>query len=268
VLTAQTLLEDDGIRLADVACSYRAGRGDAIEHRTTHALVFVRRGCFLRTTYRGECLLDPTLAYATTPGQEERIDHPHDGGDDCTYLELAPEVAASLRGGDPALPSRPLPTSPAVDLEHRLLLAAARRGADRHELTERAIALAAAALERDDAGRVASGRPATARARRAVVEEARERLLADPDQPLPELARRVAVSPHHLSRLFHALTGTTISRHRMRLRVRAALERLAGGERDLARVAFESGFADQAHCSRVIKAELGTTPSALRAALA
>jgi len=267
MLKRSTLLDDAGVTLADVACRHRAGRGDAIELRTTHALVFVRRGCFVRAVHGDERLLDPTVAYATTPGLEERIDHPLQGGDDCTYLALVPELVAALWGGDPALPARPLPTSPAVDLEHRLMLAAARRGEDRHEVTERALALAAAALERHDADRVASGRPATARARRALVDEARERLLADPDQSLPELARRLAVSPHHLSRLFHALTGSTISRHRLRLRVRDALERLAGGERDLARVAAEAGFADQAHCCRAIRAELGTTPSALRAAL-
>ena len=267
MLTARTLLDDDGVTLADVACRHQPGRGGAIELRTAHALVFVRRGCFVRAADGDERLLDPTVAYATTPGQEDRIDHPLQSGDDCTYLALAPELVAALWGGDPALPTRPLPTSPAVDLEHRLLLAAARRGDDRHEVTERALALAAAALGRHDADRVASGRPATARVRRAIVDGARERLLADPDQSLPELAHRLAVSPHHLSRLFHALTGSTISRHRLRLRVRGALERLAGGERDLARVAAEVGFADQAHCCRVIRAELETTPSALRAAL-
>jgi AraC-like DNA-binding protein len=267
MLTARTLLETDGVRLADVACRHAPGRGKELERRAEHAIVFVRRGCFVRSVGGNDCLIDPTLAYATNPGQEERFDHPHADGDDCTWLALDDELAAGLWGGDPSLPSRPLRIAPAVDLEHRLLLAAGRRGADRHELTERALALAATTLERDDAARVASGRPATERARRAVVDDARERLLADPDQSLPELARRVAVSPHHLSRLFRALTGQTVSRHRLRLRVRAALERLGGGDRDLARVAAEAGFADQAHFSRVLRAELGTTPAALRAAL-
>ena len=133
---------------------------------------------------------------------------------------------------------------------------------------ERAIGLAAAVLERDAPARVASGRPATDRARRAVVEQAREALMADPEQSLPDLGRRLAVSPHHLSRVFRALTGVTVSRHRMRLRVRAVLERLGGGERDLARLAADAGFADQAHLCRVVRAETGTTPSALREALA
>jgi AraC-like DNA-binding protein len=45
------------------------------------------------------------------------------------------------------------------------------------------------------------------------------------------------------------------------------LERLAGGERDLARLAADVGFADQSHLSRVIRSETGVTPSMLRRAL-
>jgi AraC-like DNA-binding protein len=268
VLTARPLLHRDGVALADVACSHGAGRGEDDERRTEHGIVFVRRGCFVRSVDGNACVLDPTLAYGANPGQVERIDHPHPGGDDCTYLGLAPGLAASLWGGDPQLPARALPTTPAIDLEHRLLLAAAGRGADRHELVERSLALAALTLERDDAARVASGRPATQRGRRLLVDDAREALVADPDRSLPELARTLSTSPHHLSRIFRALTGHTISRHRMRLRVRAALERMAGGERDLARLAADVGFADQAHLTRVIRSETGTTPSALRHALA
>jgi AraC-like DNA-binding protein len=84
---------------------------------------------------------------------------------------------------------------------------------------------------------------------------------------LIELAQAVAVSPHHLSRIFHAETGETLSRYRNRLRVRVALERLADGEERLTRLAAELGFADHAHLTRVVRDEVGTTPSALRAAL-
>jgi AraC-like DNA-binding protein len=268
VLTARTLLHRDGVTLADVSCTHAAGRGAEDDRRSSHSLVFVRRGCFVRSVDGDECLLDPTLAYGSNPGHTERIDHPHDHGDDCTWLRIDADLAAALWGGDPQLPARPLSTTPPIDLEHRLLLAAADRGADEHELVERVVGLAAMTLERDDPSRVASGRPATQRARRALVHAAREALVADPDQSLPELGRRLAISPHHLSRIFRALTGATISRHRMRLRVRAALERLADGERDLARLAADAGFADQAHLCRVVRDETGTTPSALRQALA
>jgi AraC-like DNA-binding protein len=123
-------------------------------------------------------------------------------------------------------------------------------------------------LEQAGPGRVAAGRPATAQARRALVDGAREALGDNPERSLPDLARALAVSPHHLSRVFHAATGHTISRHRMRLRVRSALERLAGGERDLARLAADLGFADQSHFCRVVASETGHAPSALRHALA
>jgi len=128
--------------------------------------------------------------------------------------------------------------------------------------------LASEVLERAEPGRVAAGRPSTVQARRQVVGAAREALAESPRAGVIELARRVAVSPHHLSRVFKAETGETISRYRNRLRVRLALERLAAGEPCLARLAAELGFADQAHLARVVRQELGTTPSLLRERLA
>jgi AraC-like DNA-binding protein len=258
----------DGAQVLDVACRHPAGRGQPGEQTAGHALVLVRRGCFARSADGEETLLDPTVAYCMSPGQEQRYDHPHGHGDDCTALFFERDLIASIWGGDPGLPAGPLPISPSVDLEHRLLLAAARRGADPHDLFERAIALVARALEQVDCSRVAAGRPATARARAALADAAREALAAEPDRSLSDLARALSVSPHHLSRVFCAATGHTVSRHRLRLRVRAALDRLAGGENDLARIAADAGFADQSHLSRVLRQETGHTPAALRRALA
>ena len=268
MLSARTLLRHDGVEIADVACRHTRGRGHAGEQAGGHAIVFVRRGCFLRSADGVETLLDPTLAYCMNPGQEQRYDHPHDHGDDCTSLTLAPDLVASLWGGGQTLPSVPLPTSPEIDLEHRLLLSAGHRGGDQHETLERAIVLTAQVLEQADPRRVAAGRPNATRARRAVADGTREILAANPERSLPYLARELAVSPHHLSRIFRTETGHTISRHRMRLRARGALEQLAGGERDLARLAADLGFADQSHLCRVVREETGHTPSALRHILA
>ena len=263
MLSARSIFDGEGVRVWDVACRHGAGRGSA-EHAGGHAIVFVRRGCFVRSADGVDAVLDPTVAYCMNPGEEQRFDHPHRHGDDCTSVALDADVAAGLWGGDPALPAGPLPVAPALDVEHRLLLAESLRGED---VSERALNLVARALEAVGPRRVASGRPATTRARRALADAAREALAERPDRSLVELARLLAVSPHHLSRVFRAQTGHTVARHRMRLRVRAALDRLSGGERELARLAFELGFADQAHLTRVVRAETGATPSALRAAL-
>jgi AraC-like DNA-binding protein len=267
VLQTHTVVERDGVTIRDISCRDAATGSYASEHASAHMLVFVRRGCFVRTSRGEESVFDPTVAYCANPGDEERFDHPHGGGDDCTAVCFDPSVAVSLWGDDARWPSGPLPTSPQLDLEQRLLVSTGRRGADLDELVERAITLAARTLELPDRGRVAVGRPATAGARARVVRDAREALAADPDLSLPDLARAVAVSPHHLSRIFRRATGRTISRHRMRLRARAALERLAGGERDLARLAADVGLADQSHLCRVMQAETGAAPSALREVL-
>jgi AraC-like DNA-binding protein len=268
MLSTRALFGGDGIQLADVACSHERGRGHTDEQSDGHALVFVRRGCFVRSADGLESVLDPTVAYCMNPGEEQRFDHPHDDGDDCTWLGIDAELAASLWGGDPTLPSAPLAISSAIDLEHRLLLTAAAAGASSHELLERAVLLTARALERADPQRVAAGRASTKRAHRTLADGVRELLAANVECSLQDLARALAVSPHHLSRTFRATTGHSISRHRMRLRTGGVLERLAGGERDLARLAADFGFADQSHLCRVVRAEAGDTPSALRAALA
>jgi AraC-like DNA-binding protein len=269
MLDAHPVFVTDRLGIYDVACHHGSGRGQSVEYASGHAIVFVRRGWFVRAADGTESLLDPTLLYCINPGQEQRYDHPHDDGDDCTMVMLEPGLAASIFGGEPALPSTPVPTCPQTDLDHRMLLAASRRiSQDRDELLEQAITLVADVLEQAEPPRVASGRPTTLTARKALADGARELLAEDPDASLTELAQTLAVSPHHLSRVFRSITGHSIARHRMRLRARTAAERLARGDDDLARLAADLGFADQSHLCRVLRSEIGTTPSALRHALA
>jgi AraC-like DNA-binding protein len=268
MISERALLDREGVQIADVACRHPRGHGRDIQVADRHAIVFIRRGCFVRRADGVERLLDPVGIDCINPGQEHRYDHPHSGGDDCTSVRLSPDLVASLWGDDPTLPTSLLPSSPKLDLEHRRLLAAARRGHDAHELIERTISLVAATLEHVDPDRVAAGRPATMRGRRVLEDAAREALAADSSRSLTDLAGLLGVSPHHLSRIFHAITGHTISRHRTYLRARLALERLANGEPNLGRLAADIGFADQAHLSRVIHRETGHTPSALRRLLA
>ncbi len=268
MLSVRPLLRSERLEIADVVCTHGQGRGPDTELAGGHALVLVRRGCFVRSADGRAATLDPTLAYFISAGEEQRYDHPHDGGDACTSVALAPSLLAELWGGDPCLPAVPLPVPPALDVAHRRLLTAVRADADGGDAGERATELVAAMLEQVDAYRVASGAPRPARLRRALADGARELLAERPGRSLDTLARTLAISPHHLSRVFREVTGETISRHRMRLRTRAALERIADGERDLARVAVDAGFVDQSHLCRVVASETGETPSALRAALA
>jgi AraC-like DNA-binding protein len=256
VLHARTLLRGGGLEVCDVRCRHEQGAGATELHSGRHAVVFVRRGCFVRRADGRDAVLDPTRAYTMVPGEEHRYDHPHGDGDDCTALFLDGDLLADV----PELPRGAVPTTPDVDLAHRRMLAAVRRGDDPDEALEPALALVFAVLA--DVGSAPTARSTPAR--RRLADAARSALAADTDVSLVELARQLAVSPHHLSRVFRAETGETVARHRMRLRARRALEALAEGEHDLARLAADTGFADQSHLCRVLRSETGTTPSALR----
>jgi AraC-like DNA-binding protein len=108
-------------------------------------------------------------------------------------------------------------------------------------------------------------RAATAVVHRRLVAEARE-VLADGRYAygLSEIAARVHCSPHHLSRVFRAVTGETLTEHRNRMRVRAVLGDLQDGADCLRTLAAHYGFADQAHLTRVVRRHLGRPPSAVQ----
>jgi AraC-like DNA-binding protein len=249
-----------------VECNCGTSGWSEPEKVARYGIVFVREGCFRRRLNGTDSFVDPTVVYFERPDDEQQIAHPA-GGDLCTVLYLSEGMLAAIWGGVPGLPGEPLASDARTDLRQRLLLAALLRG-DPADVEELVVGLASDILERSAPTRVASGRPATRRARRSAVSAAREALAESPRTGLIELAQRVAVSPHHLSRVFKAETGMTISRYRNRLRVRLALERLAAGEPCLARLAADLGFADQAHLARVVRRELGATPSRLRDRLA
>jgi AraC-like DNA-binding protein len=262
VLAKKPLAEGSDFVLETVECRCGPSGWSPPEAVARFGIVFVRDGCFNRRLNGTDFFVDPTVVYFERPDDEQQIAHPA-GGDSCTALYLADAMLASIWGGEPGLPEEPLATDAETDLRLRLLLGAAVRG-DCGDVAEVVVDLAAEVLDRSEPKRVAAGRPATTLARRRVVGDAREALAENPRAGVVELARSASVSPHHLSRVFKAETGQTISRYRNRLRVRIALERLAAGEPCLARLAADLGFADQAHLARVVRRELGETPSSLR----
>ena len=61
--------------------------------------------------------------------------------------------------------------------------------------------------------------------------------------------------------------GETISGYLLRLRLAAALHRIAEGERNLARLAVELGFSHHSHFSARFRSVFGCTPVRARGAL-
>ncbi|MBG0777864.1 MAG: AraC family transcriptional regulator [Desulfovibrionaceae bacterium] len=86
----------------------------------------------------------------------------------------------------------------------------------------------------------------------------------DEDVSLADVARAAHLSPFHLVRVFEREYGLTPHAYRIQVRVRAARALLATGMR-LADVAAATGFADQAHLTRLFKRITGVTPGRWRA---
>lgn len=268
--------------LFDVAC--RAGRSErgAEELAAAHEIVFPRRGVFCRHfDSRRDAVADPNHVLFFRRGEPYSVSHPADGGDDCTVIALSRSAASEIasardpRAGerpDAPFPAAAAPSGPRLHLAQSRLVRAARRGDDPLAIEERLLATAAlafaAAGDRDPKGarRRRRARESTRRAHRdlafavkaLLASRFRERL------SLADVAWAVHSSPFHLARVFRRETGSSIHRYLDRIRLRAALERLAHGERDLASLALDMGYATHGHFTERFRREFGLPPSAYR----
>jgi AraC-like DNA-binding protein len=216
-------------------------------------VVLVRRGRF-RLRSQGSLLsVDSTAGYLQARGQKQQFSHPG-GGDVCTSVTLTTD----------ALTDRPwhgvgtVRVDGHLELAHRMLLRSA--GDVAFGAAEALVNLIGLALrDQPDAAFPGPGR-------RELAERAREAIRSgDPGSTdLAGLARLLETSPSHLSRTFRHHVGMTVSRYRNRVRVSRSLSRIEDGDGDLAALAADLGFSDQAHLSRVMKTELGHTPGQVR----
>lgn len=226
-------------------------------------------------------VVDPTRAVLHGPGTAYRTTHPYGCGDrGCNVaierramLEAVAEVdarqAAAWRRG--AMPPVQLAVSPARGFVRQVLLARrARRRLPLEPLAveEGTLALVAAVARQLCAAPAAKTavRADTRRAHARTAEAARAMLDAQFTEPLTiaAVARAVGASPFHLCRVFRRGTGMPIHAYLTRLRLAAALDRVAEGEADLARLALDTGFASHSHLSTAFRRAFGLAPSDAR----
>lgn len=257
MLTSELLFDGDLVRVADVACAAPASPCGGEEATSAPEVVLPLRGVFeVRRGRRVSVFADANTALLLGADDPYRVAHPVDGGDRCLALAFRPELIEEAFGG---VGSRHALVDARARLNALELTSAMRGGGfDALALEEGALALLSA---------LARERPIRSDAR---VESVRCLLAAAPAAPwrLASVASAVHVSPFHLARQFRASAGESIGGYLTRLRLGLALERLAGGEEDLGRLALGLGFASHSHFSARFRAAFGTTPSAARGRLA
>jgi AraC-like DNA-binding protein len=78
---------------------------------------------------------------------------------------------------------------------------------------------------------------------------------------IEDLARTVQLSPRQLRSLMIAETGLSPKQLCRQFRFDGVIARLADGDRTLAQIAAENGYADQAHLTREFRQMAGCTPT-------
>src|SRR5262245_34343107 len=247
--TRRTLFQSSGINVVDFCCAAPVEPEGPEEPNPTHSIVFVRNGIFGRTDGRHNLIADSNYILFFNAAQPYRFSHPVCGGDRCTILTIAPSAAlqlvATMQPRDAEIPERPFRLGHGM-VSHRTawlhyeLLALAKRRPARIEtedlLTELGVEAIRAAYDthdrRTDRG---SSNTATLRQQRDLVETTKVMInrALDSIPSLVDLASALDCSPFHLSRIFHAVTGSSLRRYVARLRALAAAERLAAGAQDL-----------------------------------
>ncbi len=254
----------------------------AEEHSDTNNIVLMRHGAFCKHFGRRGVTADVNQAAFFSKGSTYRVSHPGDCGDRGTVFELSPRILNEIvRELDPTIdehPERPFPfvTGPcetAVFWRHRELVQRLENAeaeplepiwADMTALQLIADVLEAAFTrlgpprrkrrqdtDSDHADRVEA-------AKTFLASRLGERIMLD------DVARAAHASPFHLARIFQQQTGVPVHRYLTRLRLRASLERLAGGAGDLTRLAFELGFSSHSHFTDAFRREFGRAPSEVR----
>lgn len=268
-----------GLFVGSFRCRVAAPGLGLEEVSRSHDIVFVRAGLFTREVRGSRDVADPNRVLFFNRDEPYRVVHPIAGGDDCLVLTLGPDDLLDIVARhDPRVrerPDRPFPTTHALCapgiflLQRRLAALLERGGVAPLALQEMAFDLADGAAAAAF-GPVQAPRPrlrgATLRRHREITEAVALLLSERFHEPLTlhALARAVSCAPFHLSRLFRQNTGLPIHRYQTRLRLRAALELLAEGERDLTGLALDLGFADHSHFTNSFRREFGLPPSGFR----
>lgn len=99
---------------------------------------------------------------------------------------------------------------------------------------------------------------------RQVIEDIQERMDAGGKILLPEVAARHSLNERYLNQIFKTVTGTTLGKHILSVRIEGAKRLLETTSIPITEIAVVSGFYDGAHFSKAFKASVSLTPQEYR----
>ncbi len=237
---------------------------------------FVHAGAYELRSPRGSVLVDPMKVAFLNSFEAYQTRHPCGCGDHGTSLILRENVLREIVSRhrpdlkEPANAPFPSPAGPCPTrtfFRYRRLLDRLETGGGIDPIrTEEAALQVADEIVAASFSTGPQPSPIRRSVRRDLAEDLRRLLGRTFREPvrLAHLARELETSPFHLCRVFREETGESIHRYLTRLRLRAAVEALGRGEKDLSGLAFELGFSSHSHFSYAFRREFGIPPSRFR----
>ena len=267
-MAARTLGRGDGWSVHDVVCTAGPPDRPYAERHASVAIALVAAGTFQYRSAGGTAVMTPGSLLLGNAGSAFECGHEHGFGDRCVAFHFSPDVFERL-AADAGVPAsgrrfrgtRLPPLRPISALSARACAGLHANG----ELEWSELAFELAAETARLAGGIAAREtlPPGAAAR---VSPIARRIAHEPGGPLAlaDLAREAGLSPYHFLRTFQRVTGVTPHQYVLRMRLRQAALRLAGGEARILDVAFDCGFGDLSNFNRAFRREFGVRPGAYR----
>lgn len=276
------LYESPLVSVSEYSCRAHEGGPAAEEQSANNAIVMMRHGAFVKHFGKRRVTADVNQAVFFSKDSVYRISHPSGCGDRGTYFLIAPQILNDIvRELDPAIDEHPdnpfaFVTSHcegALFRRYRELVYRLEPGRNvptdplwaETAVLEWVADLLESAFKKHN--RPAKSRRASTKTDYAAKAEAAKAFLSNrlsEQITLTDAARAVAASPFNFARLFQEQTGLPLHRYLTQLRLRAALERISGGEPDLTTLALDLGFSSHSHFTDVFRREFGYTPSSIR----
>ena len=256
------LLDSELVRVFDVCCDAHQSGFGGYEMVAVGQVVLTRRGVFLVERGGEVMAVDTNTVLVLAKDDPYRVSHPVAGGDDTTVFVYPPEMLTTALGADSTCQGVLRPADQlALSLTRRTLVGGLETPLDGEErcmfLLRKLVEVLPIAVR--DQTSLGPGQ-------RLRIHRARALLASEPTRSwdLAAVARALDSSPFHLARQFRCMTGETIGRYLLRLRLAIAIRRLADGEDDLMKLACDLGFAHHSHFSARFRAVFGLSPSELR----
>lgn len=180
----------------------------------------------------------------------------------CLLLEIPESLLSRFEPADALFAAGPLQTVPGAAWSARRIHRELYRTDAISALVVEGLLLdllSRAARSDSDASRPSSGPPPWLE---RVRESLHDRYASPPT--LTELAAEADVHPDHLGRAFRRCYELTPGAYARRVRLEHAVRLITETDRPLGRIAIATGFSDQSHMTRQVKAATGAPPGRLR----